>query len=127
MSMISRMGRMVKKDRSATSQEREQDMQQALDGDMSRDQAADMPNPFDEFMSAQPARSEQPEMLAVAGQDSVPAQAPAKVKATFHLTRQAHKQLTTLIIRRLEKYGKADKSSLICKAIELLHDNDDGK
>ena len=47
-----------------------------------------------------------------------------KTKATFYLTKEAEDKLNEMCARRMRASGRADKSAMICRAIELLYEEE---
>lgn len=48
----------------------------------------------------------------------------SKKKVTFYLDKNSEDLLIDIFINRLKSSNKSDKSSIICEAIELLHQKD---
>lgn len=44
-----------------------------------------------------------------------------KVKATFYLDEETDRKFTEIYIKAIQEHGRAEKSSLICQAIDMMH------
>lgn len=47
-----------------------------------------------------------------------------KTKATYYLGKKEREMITTMYIKRLKRYGKGDRSALVCEAIRLLYERE---
>lgn len=51
----------------------------------------------------------------------------AKSKATYYIGHEERAMITEIYIKKLKKFGKADRSALICQAIRLLYEREKEK
>jgi len=49
---------------------------------------------------------------------------PPKTKSTYYLSKQEREMITTMYIKRLKRYGKADRSALVGEAIRMLYEQE---
>jgi len=50
--------------------------------------------------------------------------APKKVKATLYMTKEDEQLLYELVINRLKRDRKTDRSALLCEGLSLLHEQE---
>ncbi len=74
--------------------------------------------------TSEPAQRDVVKMASKPAVVSVKQRTGQKTKATYYLGKQEKEMITNMFINRLKKYGKADRSALICEAIRLLYENE---